>query len=175
MAGYYIYLVSSLSMLHFQAKPPLTLEKFFQQASELLPQEDVRILKACAQKNIYEQPIDQSTLSKWRIFDTALRNEIVKVRSSRKKTDPAKYLRQDGSTEPAISHLALNAHRSPSLLEGERMLDAERWRFLDELSLGHYFDLDFLIVYLLKLLILERWEKIRTADKEQFLDELIRI
>ncbi|MFH0827465.1 MAG: DUF2764 family protein, partial [Candidatus Omnitrophota bacterium] len=82
---------------------------------------------------------------------------------------------QDGSTEPAISHLALNAHRSPSLLEGERMLDAERWRFLDELSLGHYFDLDFLIVYLLKLLILERWEKIRTADKEQFLDELIRI
>lgn len=173
MAGYYIYLVSSLPMLHFGAKPPLSLERFIQLAGELLSQEDVRILEACTQKNIYEQRIDQPTLNQWRAFDGALRNELVKVRSSRKKTDPAKYLRQDGFTEPSISHLALNAYRSPSILEGERMLDMERWRFLDELSIGHYFDLNVLIVYALKLMILERWEKIRTADKEQLLEELI--
>ncbi len=174
MAGYYVYLVSSLPMLHFGAKPPLSLERFIQLAAELLSQEDVRILEACIQKNIHEQRIDQPTFHKWHVFDMALRNELVKVRSSRKKIDPAKYLRQDGFTEPSISHLALNAYRSPSILEGERMLDMERWRFLDELSVGHYFDLDVLIVYVFKLLILERWEKIRAADKEQLLEELMR-
>ena len=175
MAGYYVYLICSLPMLHFGARPPLSLEKFIQQARELLSQEDVRFVEACTQQNIYEQKLDQPTLNKWRAFDTALRNELVKVRSSRKKIDPAKYLREDGFTEPAISHLALNAYRNPSILEGERLLDLERWRFLDELSIGHYFDLDFLIVYALKLLILERWEKIRTADKEQLIEEAIKI
>ncbi|KPK97741.1 MAG: hypothetical protein AMJ95_07530 [Omnitrophica WOR_2 bacterium SM23_72] len=174
MSGYYIYFICSLPMLHFGAKPSMGVERFIQLASELLSQEDVRILKACTQKNIYEHKMEQPTLNKWLTFDTALRNELVKVRSSRKKTDPAKYLRQDGYTEPAISHLALNAYRSPSILEGERMLDMERWRFLEGLSLGHYFDLDFLIVYTLKLLMLERWEKIRTADKEQLLEEAIK-
>ncbi|MFH1457623.1 MAG: DUF2764 family protein [Candidatus Omnitrophota bacterium] len=174
MSGYYIYFISSLPMLHFGAKPPMALERLIQLSAELLSQEDVRLLEACPQQNIYEQKFNQPTLKKWRTFDTALRNELVKVRSSRKKIDPAKYLRQDGFTEPAISHLALNAYRSPSILEGERLLDAQRWRFLDELALGHYFDLDFLIVYALKLLILERWEKIKTADSKKLLEELIR-
>jgi hypothetical protein len=174
MSGYYIYFISSLPMLHFGARPPISWERFIQLASDLLSQEDVGIFKACTHQKIYEQELDQPTLNKWRTFDTALRNELVKVRSSRKKTDPAKYLRQDGFTEPAISHLALNATRNPSILEGERLLDGERWHFLDELALGHYFDLDFLIVYALKLLILERWEKIRAADSKKLLEELIR-
>lgn len=67
----------------------------------------------------------------------------------------------------------MNAHRNPSILEAERMLDGERWCMLDELSLGHYFDIDFLIVYALKILILERWERIRTADSTGKLQEIL--
>ena len=35
------------------------------------------------------------------------------------------------------------------------------------------FDLDFLIVYALKLLILERWEKVNSADKAALLKEVL--
>ena len=105
-----------------------------------------------------------STLHKWRIFDTALRNELVKIRAARLGRDQENYLRCDGYTEPAISRIAMNAHRNPSILEAERMLDEERWHLLDELSLGHYFDLDLLVIYAIKLLILERWQRIRAAD-----------
>jgi len=32
------------------------------------------------------------------------------------------------------------------------------------LSMGHYFDLNFLIIYALKLGILERWARVDSAD-----------
>ena len=44
---------------------------------------------------------------------------------------------------------------------------------MDELATGHYFDLDFLISYALKLLILERWERINSADKPRLLEEVL--
>jgi hypothetical protein len=161
-------------MLHFGLKPAISFEKFMQLCRELLSEEDNRIISACTQQTIFEIKPIQPTLNKWRIFDTALRNELIKIRASRKKIDPVKYLHQDGFTEPYIIHLAINTYRNPSVLESERILDMERWRFLDELSLGHYFDLDFLVVYTFKLLILERWEKISAADKKQLLEDLLR-
>jgi hypothetical protein len=161
-------------MLHFGAKPSISLERFIQSCEELLSKEDARIISFCAKENILDFKTEQPAIHKWRNFETALRNELVKIRASRKKIDPGKYLRQDGFTEPYISHMALNTYRNPSVLESERTLDLERWHFLDELTLGHYFDLDFLIVYTFKLLILERWEKIRAADKKQPLEELLR-
>jgi hypothetical protein len=174
MASYYIYLISSLPMLHFGVKPPISLVRFVQSCKELLSDEDVKIISSCVEKNILDFKTEHPVVHKWRNFETALRNELVKIRASRKKIDMATYLRQDGYTEPYISHLALNAYRNPAVLESERILDLERWRFLDELSLGHYFDLDFLVVYTFKLLILERWEKIRTVDKKQLLEGLLR-
>lgn len=111
---------------------------------------------------------------RWRDFDGVLRNELVKIRAARKKIDPAKYLRYAGFTDPSIAHIALHAHRAPSILEAEKILDEARWRFLDELAVGHYFDMDFLVTYAIKLLILERWERVNTLDKTQAVDELLK-
>jgi len=113
-------------------------------------------------------------LKKWKDFDIALRNELVKVRAARKKIDPLKYLRQDEYSEPQIVHIAALSLRNPSIFEAEKALDLERWRLLDELSLGRYFDFDTLIIYALKLLILERWAKIGIADKERIMQETLR-
>jgi hypothetical protein len=51
-----------------------------------------------------------------------------------------------------------------SPLDAEKNLDEIRWKALEELATGHYFDLDALITYAYRLLILLRWEQIRTAD-----------
>lgn len=100
-----------------------------------------------------------------------MRNELVKIRASRKKLDPAPYLRSDGYDDPYISHRVMNAYRSPSIIERERLLDRERWNFLEEASFGHYFDLEALIVYALKLLILEKWEKVRAANAPALIEK----
>jgi hypothetical protein len=136
-----------------------------------IPETDIGCLKLVSEIYTHEGP--EVILKKWRVFDTALRNELVKIRASRKQVDPLKYIRGDEYAGPYITHIAMNAYRNPAILEAEKTLDQERWRMLDELATGHYFDLDFLITYALKLLILERWERISRADKSKLLEEVL--
>jgi len=172
MANFYPYLVSSLPMLHFGNTPPFSFEKFIEMCKDQITEEELSVIELT--KDIYAAECAQPTLVKWRIFDTALRNELVKIRASRKRLDPLKYVRGgDGYIESYITHIALGAYRNPSIIEAEKFLDRERWRVLDEFTLGHYFDLDVLIVYALQLLILARWVRINSADKSQLLEEVL--
>lgn len=176
MSEYYIYLISSLTMLQLGMKPPFSFENFLQICQDKIPESDMDILKTLSPKGPqdHRQTIVHPTLKKWHALDAALRNELVRIRAARKHLDPAKYLRADGAAEPYIARAAMNAYRNPSALDAEKALDEERWRLLDELARGHYFDLDALIVYALKLLILERWERIRSADKARILAETLK-
>lgn len=173
MPQFYVYLISSLPMLHFGAKPPLSTEKFLDMCKGFVPDEDLAVIASVGAIPTYEVELAKpdfnlvgwnGILKKWLAFDTALRNELVKIRAAKKHIDPALYMRQDGYAEPSVTHLALAATRDPSIIEAEKILDQERWHFLDEFSVGHYFDLDLLIIYILKLQILERWAKVNSAD-----------
>jgi hypothetical protein len=162
-------------MLHFGAKPPFSYERFLDLCRGLIPDEEIETLKSLPQAAASGSKVEgrPSTYEAWVAFETCLRNELVKVRASRKKVDAAKYLRPDGYADPSVAHLALTAYRSASPLEGEKICDEERWRYLDALAFGHYFDLDALIIYALKLVILERWERIRREDKHKLLEGVL--
>jgi len=171
MASFYVYLISSLPMLHFGAKPPFSFERFLEICQDKISVEDIHLIKLTQEAFLYTG--DQPTLKQWCAFDTALRNELVKIRAGPKHLDPLKYIRGQDYIEPYIARAAMNARRSLSILEAERLLDRERWHKLDELAVGHYFDLDFIICYALKLLILKRWESINTADKPKLINEAL--
>lgn len=156
-------------MLHFGMRPPLSSEKFLRLCEEFIPEADVEAVKAVSLAEYSAMPV--AGLARWRSFDTALRNELAKIRASRKHIDAHRYLREDGYADPYIAHAAMAAHRTASVIEAEKALDQERWRALDEIALGHYFDIDALIAYAYKLKILERWEAIRAADRKQALAE----
>ena len=158
-------------MLHFGGKLPFSFETFLNKCNELIPQKDLEVLKSLRSEGLSSQK--SQTIQKFLEFETLLRNELVRLRAVRKKVAPEKYLRPDGYAGISIYHIAVAAQRNPSPLEAEKILDHARWDFLDELSFGHYFDLDSLIIYALKLLILERWEKINNADKQALLEDLI--
>ena len=117
--------------------------------------------------------ISNQTVRKWFMFDTGLRNELVRQRAVRLHKDPNQYLRMDGYADLSITHIALSAYRNPAILEAEKILDYARWSALEELAMGHYFDSDALFIYALKLLIVERWEKIKEADKPKLFEEVI--
>lgn len=155
-------------MLNFEAKPPFPFEVFLARCAEFIPQKDFEALKRISGGRT--QKPDLGIIKKIQGFETMLRNELVRIRAAHRKIDPQKYLRFDGFSGQSIYHIALAAHRNPSPLDGERILDKERWNFLGELSIGHYFDLDFLIAYAGKLLILERWERINKSDKASLLE-----
>lgn len=174
MSGYYIYLLSSLPMLQFDHSPPISFKQFLKFCASSLPQEELSLLKNISLNGEYpRESIQSCALSEWRAFDRALRNELVKIRAVRRHRDAQKYLRGDAPSAARISRIALTAQRNPSHLDSERMLDKERWYFLEEIGLGHYFDLDALIVYVHKLLILEKWQRIRAADKHKLMLEAL--
>lgn len=169
----YVYFISSLPFLHFSSKPPLSFDEFILKCRDFSSPEDLDILKNLPQVKSSNKNIKLPLITKWLDFDTALRNELVKIRSTRKKIDASKYLRQSEYYSQAIIHIALAASRNPSIIEAEKLLDKERWNYLDELLFGHYFDLEFLIVYAYKLKILERWERINSLDKTAVLEKVV--
>jgi len=176
MAAVYVYLISSLPMLQFGAKPGFSLERFLAICQDLIPQKDWQILELSSRETLLEQKVSLPALKQWLEFETGLRNELVKIRAIRKKIDPAKYLRQvDGYGESGLYHLAMNSHRILSLIDSEKFLDQERWRKLEELCFGHYFDLEALIIYCLKLRILWRWENIVQSDKKEQLERILKV
>ena len=157
-------------MLSFLAKPPFGWEDFLAKCRSLIPEDEFEILRRLSQAEIGAADIWGSpSLKQWAGFEIALRNELVRSRAARKKIDPAKFLRLPDFQQAQVSHVALTAYRSSSILEAEKILDQARWNFLEELTFGHYFDFDYLLIYGLKLKILARWEKIQTQDKDNLL------
>lgn len=170
---FYVYLISSLPMPHFGIKAPFSYEKFLAMCEGLIPGDEISLLRRLDIAGEEIPPRYHPTLKKWHEFERALKNELVKIRAGRKRVDPYKYLRHDGYPEPRLYQAALQAYRNPSPLDGEKALDQERWRFLDELSQGHYFDLDLLIIYALKLLILRKWDKVYAANGPELVESMI--
>lgn len=168
MADFYPYLISSLPTLQFGMKPPFSFEQFLETCHRFIPEKDYQILSTLPQPEHYsERGRRHHFLEQWIQFDTSLRNEIVKVRAGRRHIEAATaatYLRPDSYTGPSPAPVIGAATMSSSLLEGEKVLDETRWKMLDELARAHYFDLEALISYAYKLLILHRWERIRSAD-----------
>lgn len=174
MANYY-YLVASLPMLHFDMKPPFSFEVFLERCRQFLSGADYSAISSLPEtKDAAPDEIRNNAVKRWLGFDALLRNELVKIRAHHKHVEPSKYLRSDGYAGQIIPHIALTAHRNTSILEAERFLDKARWDALTELEGGHYFDTDFLIIYGYKLKIIERWEKIRLADKEALLERSLK-
>ena len=165
MADFYTYLIASLPMLHFGMKPPFSFERFLDVCRQFIPKKDFQLLRTLPQPEHYvEKGTRQRSIQKWIEFDGALRNELVRIRATKKHIDPAMYLRPDGYTGSSLAPAGMAANITTSVLDAEKTLDETRWKALEELATGHYFDLDVLITYAYKLLLLQRWEDIRSAD-----------
>lgn len=174
MSRYYTYLIASLPGLYFGMNPPFSYDGFISKCYGLVSEEELETLKGIFLDKVdYGSHIKSHVLRGRNKFEIFLRNELVRIRAARRHIDPARYLKDDGNADLSITHLAVNASRNPSLIESEKYLDEQRWQVLNELSFGHYFDFDVLVIYALKLRILEKWGKIRAADKTALLGNVL--
>ncbi len=174
MADFYPYLIASFPMLHFGMKPPFSFERFLGECQPFMPEKDFKILSTLPLPEEYQESEKRHPLVQaWIEFDTALRNELVRIRAARTRREPAAYLRAGVYGDSSLGPAVMAAGTNTSLISAEKYFDELRWKKLDELATGHYFDLDFLITFGYKLMILERWERIRTADGQILLTQAL--
>ncbi|MBU4590720.1 MAG: DUF2764 domain-containing protein [Candidatus Omnitrophica bacterium] len=169
----YYYLVASLPLLEFGMKTPVAYEDFLSRCLEQLTPKDLAIIK---RTNIFPSEDTEEAfpaLREWKIFDRALRNELVKYRASKRSKDASEYIRGEDYKDPFLAIEAHWAVNEESPVEAERFLDKIRWEKIEELEKAHYFDIDYLVTYALRLQILERWQKINSEGGAQVLKDMI--
>jgi Protein of unknown function (DUF2764) len=149
------FLVASLPDLSFDRPTPITTKDFLGLCAEHLPAASRRLLAAIDLFQSSASPTRLRILNVWFERERALRNELARLRAQRLGWDlapPQRSVRRDAElTAVAVRILE---HESPRAAEDE--LDRARWTFLESLEFGHYFDLETLALYGLKLRLLER-------------------
>lgn len=67
----------------------------------------------------------------------------------------------------------LRIAEEPELYERERKIDLLKWNWLEENGFFHYFDVEHLFIYLLRLELLERWVRLEKETGLQVFREMI--
>ena len=173
MSGYYTYFIASLPMLQFGGKPPFSFEEFIERCRSVIDEDGVKQIQCTREHALNVDRGSNTALRRCFAIESALRSELAKIRARRMEKDAGSVVHQRYYPEKELLRIATKASRMPSPIDAEKLLDEYRWQVLDELSLGHYFDLDFLIVYARKLLIVERWQRIRRADAQKEIDSAV--
>lgn len=147
------YIVSLLPTLFFGREAGISIEGFLEESGKWMSEKEFEKLSAVDINDFSIGKTDAKVMRQFKNFEAGLRNDIASWRKAQKRD-----LDYKPETFP------------PSILKEGNPLDAEmklmelRWNFLEELEREHYFDLGTLILYYLKLQLLQR---IFTFDKEE--------
>ena len=148
----YYYLVSSLPTLYYDGEESITRSVFLEecrkwiQGNELKQLEEVNgLIRDGAVSN-------SSVINKWKKFERTLREELAALRQKRRA----------GKTE--ITKMLMDAMEEKDPLSKEKAIEKIKWDFLEDEEHKHMFDINRLVVYFLKVQILER---ISLFDKEK--------
>jgi hypothetical protein len=145
MYSKHYYLVASLPYLPFGEKSPVTREGFFEECRKWLDQAD---LDAVLSADIGEPGIrdtDRPVVRMWKEFDTRFRALMAEYRGSGPHT-----------LKRAMPGLIKLVFDETDPLLREKRIEKIRWKFIEGEEYKHQFDTGWLVLYYLKLQILER-------------------
>ena len=171
----YYYLVASLPLLRFTDAPPFSSRTWLEKCREQVAENDFALLARIALDKLELRRGDHALWQAYSAWETALRNELARQRAQRLGVDAEPFLR-DAPFYSGMSALAKEALGAGTPRAVENELDLKRWSYLEELETGTRFDLGQLIVYRLKLLLLERKNRFQPkTGRESFAQEYARI
>jgi len=154
VSGEYYFLISSLPLLRLDELPPLSDMAFLELCQGQLSPTAVTALAhaALVPQDTAATPIER----RWYEWETWLRNHLVRARASRSGADADAYFRNEADVFPGAQRLVDEALAAKTPAVRERMLDDLRWQRLNDLSSGHIFDFAALVLYRLRLLLVEK-------------------
>lgn len=150
----------------------MTSGEFLSTANRLLSEGDREIIEQLLTGDGERLETDNAVALSWIDFNRNFRNEIAWFRAYRAHKDPLKSVHGAKENEPLLREIVHEASKMTDLLEAEKLLDRACWKFLDDLSGGHYYDFEFLICYGLKLKILERHHEYKLSKGNDAFDEM---
>jgi hypothetical protein len=165
----YYYLISSLPSLRWGESSGITLAQFMELCRHHLNSKDLARLEALTLrpdgKIVFPK---HSTALTWREWDAELRHSMAEKRSQ----DKAAHRSQcQPSQENKLNVAEIYNHKNPAARE--QALDGIRWKRIEELEFGHYFDLNRLYLYKFKLLLQEKWRQRNVEAGYQNFDRII--
>jgi hypothetical protein len=175
----YYFVAASLPMLRYDNPAGITRAYFLDLCKAHLSPVDFQLLAEAELFGFSARAPRSAIYKKYRDWETALRNELTILRAA------GSGRRADPSLRPAeiflsAKALAKRVFNEASPLRAEELIDEARWQQLEELELGHFFDLQRLLVYYLKLQLLgrralfnpEEGKTIFTAIEQRVFEEL---
>lgn len=141
----YYYIIAQLPTLYFDRESFLTTETFLREAKKWMRLREYRFLSSI---DMFDTSLNKRDSRMWREYkkrESLFRDDLAGWRRSRRE---GKEIKKAGFPVSLV--------KEGNPLEVEKKLLKYRWEYIEELEKAHHFDLEFLILYFLKLQILQR-------------------
>ena len=173
MASDFFYFISSLPLLRFGEKVSFTYESFLLFSRTCLSETETEMLAGLQLYPSQSMAGALPVLKQWHEAETYLRNLLAAARARKLKKEGARWQQESDVFSATLIKRVDEIMTLPNAWEKEMSLDLIRWQKLEELNAGHFFDFTTVVLYGLRLLILE---KHRLRDEEagsRFAAELV--
>jgi len=168
----YYYFAASLPLIWFEGKLPFSVESFLEDCRRLLSEGDYALMERLLAETEEDSQTGHTVFDEWIKFRHSFRNESAWFRSAKLSKDPSRHIRGLRFPEARFAEVIHQAAKAGNPLEAQRQLDRFQWEFLDELSAGHDYDIEFLFGYALKLRILQRYQEYASEKGLEVFKEL---
>ncbi len=168
MKEQYYYVIASLPYLSLSEEPYIRRNDFLANCKSYLKRTDFDILESVSLFDTGEKEVSLGVIRRFFRWDRGIRNVLVRLRAKSLGLEPDEFIR-DGIVDHSQELLAEEAFNANSPLMAEDILNKAKWKYLDKLEFGHYFDIEILVIFFIKLQILER---ISSFDADQGREKL---
>ena len=166
MSQYY-YIVASLPFLSFDSEKIMETGEYLDLCRRQASQRDYELLQSASLEQLLRKNYQNRILTTVSQWEKSLRNELVVLRSQKIGIEAEDAVPAEAI--PEAKEAAREAFNQSSPLQGELVLMHSRWDLYEELEVNYFFEIEKLILYYLKLQLLERKELFgKEAGKEQF-------
>lgn len=173
----YYYLLSSLPYLDLHKYAPLSYVDLLVLSTPWLSPHDQTQLESARIdiESVSMKRVTHGTLRDWILFEHNLRNQLVELRAEKLGIRASPHLRTHIAEDPTVVPSLIQIAEDPSPYEAELALLEIRWHFLTDQEVGHYFDLAALIIFALKLQLLDRKKKFESEKGRQVIQSIIKV
>ncbi len=166
-----IYLISSLPMLSFDARPSITSSKFVEACREQLSAAEATAAEALLSGGSSAHPF----VAAWRDKDAILRNAVAEQRARLAGKEASRWLHPVQGCDSRIESLVEDAFQENDPLKREKELDKARWLIVEELQGFDPLDINVIFAYAVKLAILFRWFSLNADQGRQTFETLTKV
>ncbi|KHE92702.1 MAG: DUF2764 domain-containing protein [Candidatus Scalindua rubra] len=172
MRDQYYYVITSLPYISLSEGSHIGRDDFLASCKNYLKRTDFEMLGSVSLFYAEEGDMPPGVIRRFFRWERGVRNVLVRLRTKSLGRESDELIR-DEMVDHSQVILAEEAFNANSPLMAEEILNKARWRYLDELEFGHYFDIERLIVYFVKLQILERISSFDVEEGRERLNAII--